>query len=529
MTEYVLNSWNKPRSLQGLRTRINCHSRREFVRKFQTTDADPYIGWEMTEAQRATWLIDIMSKWDAYGPILQYNGTGRQSRQLKDMMRMGGGMVVIDQEYGMGKSVIGCSLLKMWQVMTYKKLHEYHLPSVYWHRVLAKKMIKNSPRNSTHLIDEYQEDSGSGSQAIIKHLLNMFKTVRKTGRFVVQAGLNVPIGSLGKAIAILIRPFGFNRRYQANRFIVLNHKEEPLWMAITQRYFLPHEEVYYEGELGTFAQYESRADQFSTETDGVQTARDADDEAFWMEELVQSWQRDYPNMKAPTKALTWHGRHVVKIPVEVEAKIEEIVSMAKVQIGVLVESAGDNYTPTTNIMTGEGWDVFRKELAPIVKDNAHLAYFVPEIPLESYPDIVSRLGISILPDSFGKQIRAGRHRLAPKAIGDAGERAVASWLDSLGAVWGGGGDGVADVLCKHEEQEIAINVKTTLKDSLKDQVETTPEDQWEHRAIVLLIPRRLEIRLFAIEASKTSINSRRGSLATPGTLADRLREMIERV
>jgi len=181
-----------------LRTRISCRTRKEFNRKFQTTDKDPYIGWEMTEAQRATWLIDIMSKWDAYGPILQYNGTHRLTTQLNDMMRMGGGMVVIDQEYGTGKSVIGSSLLKMWQVMVRRKLQEFHLPTVYWHRIVARRMIKDSPRNSTHLIDEYQEDSGSGSQAIIKHLLNMFKTVRKTGRFVVQAGLNVPIGSLGR-------------------------------------------------------------------------------------------------------------------------------------------------------------------------------------------------------------------------------------------------------------------------------------------------------------------------------------------
>ena len=532
LSEYALDSWNKPRSQHGLRTRISCHSRRGFARRFQTTDADSYIGWEMTEAQRATWLKEILNKWDAYGPILQYDGTGRLTRQLNDMMRMGGGLVVIDQEYGMGKTIIGCSLLKMWQVMVYRKLKELHLPSMYWHRIIAKRMISQSPRNSAHLIDEYQDDSGSGSHGLIKHLLNMFKTIRKTGRFVTQAGLNIPTGSLGKAVALLIRPFGFNRRYQANRFIVLNHREEPLWMAITQRCFLPHEEVYYEGDLGTFAECDARAALFSTTTDGVQTARDADDEAFWMEELVQSWQRDYPNMKAPTKALTWHGRHVVKIPVDVEAKIEEIVSMAKVQIGVLVEAAGDDYRPTTELVTGEGWDVFRKELAPIVKDNAHLAYFVPRTPLESYPDIVSRLhplsrlGKPLLPDSFGDQIRARRHRLAPKDIGDAGERALTSWLELLGAVWGGGGEGVPDVLCKHEGQEIAINAKTTLKDTYADQVATTPEDQWEHRAVVLLIPRRLEIRLFDIEASKTTINSRKGRLAKTTTLVDKLKEMM---
>jgi len=306
-------------------------------------------------------------------------------------------------------------------------------------------------------------------------------------------------------------------------------------MAITQRCFFPHEEVYYEGELGTFAQYEARANIFSTETDGVQTARDADDEAFWMEELVQSWQRAYPGMKAPTKALTWHGRHVVKIPVEVEAKIEEIVSMAKVQIGVLVESAGDDFTPTTGLVTGEGWDVFRKELAPIVRDNAHLAYFVPEIPLESYPDIVSRLhplsrlGKPLLPDSLGKQIRARRRLFSPKAIGDAGERAVTSWLDSIGASWGGGGADTPDVLCNFDGIELAINAKTTLKDTYVDQVETTPEDQWEHRAVVLVMPRRLELRLFPIQASKTTLNSGKGRLARTATLADRLKEMIDRV
>ena len=524
---YALKHWKRPPPLASGLVPVRASTRKDFISRFMAQMPKGRFSdrnvWLMTEAQRESWKNEIAANWVQYFHLIGKDGTARHRKQLKDMSELGAMSILIGQEGGMGKSQINLTHLKLWALGQMKEFG-YMRPSIYFRKVKAKRGIANSPAGSAHGIDEDQDDSGTGSGGLVKSLRNLFKTgVRKPKRIVVYAGIDVDPSSLGNSVSLYIKPFGFNRYYQANRFMVYNNKKEPLWLAALQRCFLPHEEVYYEGELGTVGEYEARAEEFSITTDGVHSARDEESEKYWKDELVKYISGRFPDTKLKIDALKYYATNEVGIPEPVQQSLNEIIAAAQLELGFLIDS-GDGYQPNkVRELDGDEWDDLRAELQAI-SNKEFAEYHVPSTPKESYYDIVSRLELDILPDSLGKRLRIRRRRLTPKAIGDAGEKAVTSWLDSLGAVWGGGGDETADVLLP---DNIAINVKTTLKDSFKDQVETTPECDYPVGIAALLIPRILQIRLYPVDNVKTSLNSSRGRLATPLTLGESLQEMIE--
>lgn len=517
---YKLEEWDTPPALDHPVAIRHTWSVSEFLDYYWNVDAQH---WWMTEAQRETWANEIIDRWYRFRHIVRADRTDRHLKQLADMHSMGGGLIVIAQEYGMGKSIIANTHLKLWQLMTLHRHGTYLLPYIYWTRKNAKKYITRAPRCSAHSIDEDQEDSASASRAIIKHLRNYFETIRKTDKLGIQAGVNVKTGELGRAIAFTIKPFGFNADTQSNRFIVYNYRDEPLWLAAIQRMYSPDERVYYIDEIGTFSEYNARAEQFSRTSDGVYSARDSIADIELRDNLVEHWNTQYSDIRPTMDALRFEARQIMTP--DVEAQVDEIVASAYIIIkNNLADTRGKPEQQDIQI-TEEGWDALREALRPLAKDNT-VEYLVPTIPNESYPDCTERLGLNIRPDSYGKRVRQRRRQLQrqTKKISDISERAVVSWLDSSAAVWGGGGSETSDVLL----HDIHLNVKLTLKDSYKDQVEVSPECDHAPRALaVLLVPRALQIRLFPLTGHpKQTLNSTGGGLATPRTLGERIQEMI---
>lgn len=526
MSLQALDTWTRPPKMPSQLVPIKAMTRSHFKRDLQGRDRK---FWFMTEAQRASLQIEILDKWDQYQEILSYDGSFRHMRQLRDMSRLGGGVIVIDSEYGMGKSVLSNSHLKLWQLL--KK--STHPPYVYFRKVVARTMISNAPIKTAHSIDEGgQKATGSGSITLEKHLGNQGQTIRKTEKLIMLPGLDVTTSYLGKSIALKIQPFGINFMFQANRFIVKNSRDQPLWLAVLQRCYYPSEKVYYIDGLGTWAEYSNRAKKYSQDSDGVISGRNPIAEKQYVEDLKIHWVEKYGKVSLGLDVWKFEARQI-GVPPENSDMVQEVASTAKAQVGILQKKQEKENVPSV-IKDSSTWEGFRSALIAICGSWDYAApfswYIVPENIDVSYADIVDQLELDVLADSLGKQVRQGRRRLrreSPKAIGDVGEKAVVSWLDTLGAVWGGGGSDTNDVTAWVDSQEIAINVKTTLADNFKEHLEVTPESDHEKGIALLLIPRKLEIRAYPITDKYMTINSRLGCLATPETLVDVLRELVK--
>jgi len=522
-----LETWKKPKPIDSRLIPIRAFGKSQFRSILQNRDSKI---WFMTEIQRATMEIRILEDWDRYREILGYDGTFRHFRQLRDMAKLGGGVIVTDSEYGMGKSILSNTHLKIWQLIKGVKLPPY----VYFRKAIARERIKDAPANTGHSIDEGgQRSSGSGSISLEKHLGNQGQTIRKTGKLICIPGLDVGTGYLGKSIAFKILPFGINFRFQANRFIVLNYLDQPIYLAVLQRNYYPWEHVFYQDGLGTWAEYESRARRYSRESDGVIAGRNPIAEAQYVEDLKIHWKEKYGRMKPLIDVLKFEARQI-GVPPENSEMIQEIASTVKAQLRYTDPEPSKE---TAIIKNAESWDMFRILLIELAsRDGWEYAkafgwYTVPEDLEISYPDIVDQLGLTVLPGSLGKQIRQGRRRLrrdSPKEIGDIGEKCVTSWLDSCGAIWGGGGEGVNDVSATIEGVPVALNVKTTLADSFKEHLEVTPECFADHGFGILVIPRKLEIRIYVLDQGDSmTINSGSGRLATPETIEHTIKELIQ--
>jgi hypothetical protein len=214
---YQLEKWSVPKPLPEYVVPAPTLTKRDFVHYFMNYDAQI---WEMTQAQRETWKTDILDDWDLYRTVLYKNETGAFHEQLKDMDRMGGGIILIPGDMGTGKSIIANTLLKIWNI----RKKNTQPPHIFWSKNKVRSKIRRTAENTAHSIDEDMRSTGSGSGNLEVHLKNLFETIRKTGKLVVDVGVNVKPGFLARAVTLQIFPFGFNRRFQANRFIVCNWK-----------------------------------------------------------------------------------------------------------------------------------------------------------------------------------------------------------------------------------------------------------------------------------------------------------------
>jgi hypothetical protein len=513
---YKLEQWVKPDFLPDGGIAIPTNSRRDFYHHFMTYDTI----WEMTQAQRETWKNEILGNWDSYKFVISVDGTGAYHQQLRDMDRMGGALILIPGDMGTGKSIIALTHLKMWN---YLKGND-DPPHVFWSKNEVRAKIRKTANNTAHSIDEDMRATGSGSGNLEIHLKNLFETIRKTGKLVIDVGVNAAPAQLGRAVGLQLLPFGFNRVFQANRFVVCNWKKEPLWLATSQRFYFPEEPLFYEGELGTFGEYSDRALEFSTTTTGVFAGSNADQELAWRDELVAHWEKEFPSIVPSMDVLEFEAIQI-DIPQESIASISRVCSSSKFIItrNIRKGESGNNEV----VITEAGWKGFRSGLYDLVMNKGSTSrdaealslYYVPREPKWAYVDIVKEMGLSVLSDSISKAIRARKKEITTKQLGDLGEKFVASQLDIVGGVWGGGGDDVPDVTVG----DLRLNVKTTLADSVRKHEPTTPENQWDNSLVVLLLPRLLECRLFPITGEHTAINSRKGRLVAIETLAQNLK------
>lgn len=519
MNDYTMESWERPKPLpRGVA--IPTISKWDFYHYFMNVDSQI---WEMTQAQRETWKNEILYNWEAYKPILYRDGTGAFHQQLKDMHRMGGAIILIAGDMGVGKSIIGITFGKMWNVLN-KSKEPMH---IFWSKNEVRAKIRKTDNNTAHSIDEDMRATGSGSANLEIHLKNIFESIRKTGKLVCIVGVNAQPSRLGRAVGLQIFPIGFNRKYQANRFIVCNWKGEPLWIAYTQRYYYPIEKAYYEGELGYLGEYTDRALDFSRSMSGVFGGSNAEQELEWSNLLVEHWNKEWSGLKPSMEVLEFLAIQT-GIPQESVASIRRVCAYSKMIINKDISS----FVPKVEVEISEaGWLGFRKALFDFAlgkgasnRDAEALSlYYVPKEPGWAYADVVKEMGLSILSDSISKAIRKRKTDFTTKEIGDIGEKFVCSQLDTIGAIWGGGGTDTPDI----KVGDYAFNVKTTLADSIRKFEPTTPENENDNSYVILLIPRLLECRLYKITGEHTMINGRKGVLVAIDNLAETLKEIMK--
>lgn len=317
-----------------------------FVEYFMRNDRH---SWFMTEAQRETWKIEILRNWEQYRNVLKWDSARRFDNQLLNMNSLGGGVIVIAGSYGMGKSIIALTLGRSLLALKAKTTGKKYLNYVYWHKKDARSQIRQADNDTVHIIDEDMTATGTGSYNMEVHIKNIFETIRKTGKFVIEAGVNITPSMHKKAVALLIEPFGFNKRFQLNRFIVKDHAENPLWLAWTQRNYKPEEKIIYEGERGTYAEYNARAVEFSSETSGVFSGTSAKDEKIWKNDLVDFWLNKYGN-SVPTMNELEYWAIQIGIPQESTATLSRICSVAKREI----KAEGKEYSIREEIPEYEG-------------------------------------------------------------------------------------------------------------------------------------------------------------------------------
>ena len=520
-TEYDMDRWEKPERLPG-GVAIPTTSRRDFYHYFMNIDGRI---WEMTQSQRETWKNEIINNWDEYRLVLYRDGTGAFHQQLKDMHRMGGAIILVAGDMGVGKSIISTSICKIWNVLN-KSKEPIH---IFWSKSEVRAKIRKTDPNTAHLIDEDMKSTGSGSANLLIHLKNLFESLRKTGKLVLDVGVNAQPSNLGRAVGLQIFPIGFNREFQANRFIVCNWKGEPLWIAFTQRFYFPEERAYYEGELGYLGEYPARVLEFSNNMTGVFSGSNAFQEKAWSEELVKAWKDSEwagDNVKPPIDVLEFLAIQI-EIPSESIASIRRVCAVAKMIIG----KSSNSPPGEENIkITEAGWEGFRQGLHDlslqkgISERDAEMfsLYHVPKEPKWTYSDVGREMGLSVLSDTIGTAIRRRKAEFTTKEIGDLGEKFVTSQLDILGAVWGGGGDDTPDVRIG----ERVFNVKTSLSDSVRKYEPTTPENKWADAYVILLLPRLLECRLYPITGEHTMLNGRKGRLVATENLAEAIEELM---
>ena len=524
-SKYVMERWEKPERLPG-GVAIPTVSMNEFFHYFMGIDAEI---WEMTQAQRETWKNEIINNWDHYRRVLYRDGTGAFHQQLKDMHRMGGAIIIVAGDMGVGKSIISLSITKIWNVLN-KNPNPTH---IFWSKNEVRAKIRKTDPNTAHSIDEDMKSTGSGSANLEIHLKNLFESIRKTGKLVLALGVNAQPSRLGRAVGLQLFPIGFNREFQANRFIVCNWKGEPLWIAYTQRYYFPEEKAYYEGELGYLGEYTDRALEFSNTMTGVFSGSNAEREKAWSKELIKHCETEHEGKKLSIEVLEFEAIQI-GIPQESVASIRRVCAYSKLMLKKSITPGKEEIE-----ITDAGWEGFRKGLYDLSlkkgmerdaknaeRDAEALSlYHVPkDLPNGkpwTYTDVCREMGLP-MSDTIAKAVRRRRKELKTKEIGDLGEKFVVSQLDTLGAVWGGGGDDTPDIRIG----EHVFNVKTSLSDSIRKFEPTTPENTFDDSHVILLLPRLLECRLYKITGEHTMINGRKGGLVATENLAEAIKKLM---
>ena len=479
----------------------------------------------MTQAQRETWKNTILNNWDAYRPVLYWDGTGAFHQQLRDMDRMGGAIILIPSGMGTGKSIIANTLLKLWNVL--KKNDDP--PHIFWSKSEVRSKIRKTANDTAHSIDEDMKATGSGSGNLEIHMKNIFESIRKTGKLVVLVGVNVQPSRLGRAIELQILPIGFNRRYQANRFIVTNWKGEPLWLATTQRFYYPNDPVFYEGKLGCFGEYTDRALEFSSSQTGVFSGTNAEAESIWSTQLVDHWDKEGDGSKPSLDILEYMAIQI-DIPQESVASIRRVCAFVR---WVIIKNMKEIPTEDTGVEVTEGWQALQDLLFEQTDGSSDalsmVRYYVPIIKKISYRKLISRYDLETNRTTLYDAIDSQFVKLSPTAKGNAAELYIVRQLESVGVscTWGGGRKSVSDVYGKGW----AVAVKVAFREPYEIHTEPmTPEHRADLALCVFIRPRVHRVRIFPITSSKMALSGDSrdgGSSCGIDEIGKRLKELIK--
>lgn len=465
---------------------------------------------------------------------LRLDSTYTFDRELKDYQKFNDGATIgITGPKGSGKSWLSQMALNRAVDTTPHVIFEY------------KDLEINIPQRGEEAVgiqvDENLKATGSNSKNLVIHVNNALDTGRKAELWVICTGINLSFEGWGDTLDIRMIPFGFNRRFQATRAAFFDVKNDFLGFCVLQRKHRPKDSVYYYSELGTWDEYEARARAYSLNVTRKGGATDAIDDTTQDRHVAAM--KDYlkvryvdKHIKLPTDLMCRRLYRKAKLPPKSIGYMNEVIAWAKFELeddpaarGGQGEEGQGLQVPYIEI-NAEGWFGLRADFEKLSGCWPCALYFVPPHPKASYADIVQHEELPVLPDSLGKQIRIRRRLLPHAEVGKMAEAFVAAHIDSLAPQTGTGGKGQPDILINIDGTQVALNVKLSMEVSVRRKHPTTPENKWMPNAIaVLVLPRLLEIRLYPITGESTMLNSRRGVLCAPGTLADRLKEMIDRV
>ena len=496
-TDYVMEEWEKPKPLPSSGVAIPTTSKNEFYHYFMNVDDRI---WEMTQAQRETWKNEILNNWDTYRLILYMDGTGAFHQQLKDMNRMGGALILVAGDMGTGKSVFAMSCTKIWNVLN-KNPNPIH---IFWSKNEVRAKIRKTAGDTAHIIDEDMKATGSGSANLEIHLKNLFESIRKTGKLVLYVGVNAQPSRLGRAIGLQIFPIGFNRRFQANRFIVCNWKGEPLWIAYTQRFYFPTEKAYFEGDLGYLGEYGDRALEFSNNMTGIFSGSNAEQEKEWGTHLVKHCQKEWKDIKLSMEMLEYEAIQI-GIPQESVASIRRVCAFTKFTLrkNKLTGDGGSGDVEIPRVFSDE-WDKLRQMIKKYHVNNGTKEdqadgiskYIVPKTPTRSQTLVAEDVGTT--EGALGKWYsRRQTDKIMPPANqGTIGEKFAQSLVSIGGAKWDCS-TGEPDLLLG----DCAVNIKLTFSSGTKaEPMKCSPEHNWDNSWLLVFYPRFLDIRLFKIGA-----------------------------
>ena len=496
---------------------------------------DPF-NWELDDLNRREWATEIIAHFDQWKRYLGHDSTAIFKRTIQQKRAKGGILVGVRGIKGGGKSRLGQMVIQRICNVTPHVLFQYKDIAV---------QIKSAEGDEVGLlIDEDLTATGQDSANLVIHVNNSWETNRKAIQSGVCTGVNLSFEKWGNTLDIRLEPCGINPDFLATRFGMFTSKNRFLGFGALQFKHLPEDPVYYYNRLGTWREYDKEAVAFSrtvTRSGGALDAVDDISQTEHIERLKLEFKVRYidKDLELPPDIACRRIYRKAKLPAKSIGYMNEVIWWAKDELEER-KASKDEETDSKEvaiIRDSTTWKGFRQDLQELASRNGweyaepFAWYTVPEDIDVSYPDLIDQFNLDVLSGSLGKQIRQGRRRLrreSPKAIGDIGERAVTSWLDSCGGVWGGGGTDKNDVTAVIDQHEVAINVKTTLGDDFKEHLEVTPECDHERGFAVLLVPRKLDVKVYKLDQGQyMTINSGQGRLATPETLVATLKEMIQ--
>ncbi|MHA1138110.1 MAG: hypothetical protein ACTSSE_16655 [Candidatus Thorarchaeota archaeon] len=478
--------------------------------------------WFLLPYKRRRWEKRILKRFWDFEEYIREDGTPTFYQHINLMRERGGGVIVISGSKGEGKSIlaqmIACRLLPG------------SVPYVIWeHKDLRNVTETLREMDVVVITDEDLTATGENSKNLLVHIDNSRQTVRKTDLFIISTGVSADGSS--ESVDLWFEPCGYNKKYQVTRFAVFGSAREFLGFVALQRKHRPDDPVHYYTKLSTWAEYESRATDYSKKvmkeagTTGAVDSAVQDRHIAALVDYLQTERldkgKDIPSAKKCRRLY-----RKAKLPQISIGYMDEVIQWAIDELEENEVLEEDSYQRDIEI-SFKGWKKLATGIKRLSKCEETAQYYVPFKPKATAGDIIEKFELEVLDDTFRKAKNRGKRRIKTSDLGKLGERWLASHIDSyLAPKVGSGSKEDPDILIIVNGVTTAINVKLSLEDYVRRELPTSPEHRWSHSLVALVLPRLLEIRLYTITGQSTMINSRKGVLCATDSLSNTIMEMI---